>query len=129
MTGFINTATNPEPDLPAQPGSADAHSAESAAEEVAEEVALNVPSAPEPDAWRSEVAERLARYRTRRKPRAPRYPSLLLPFDSSESRSRNAPPAASTSSTYTAPLDQDFQVSQTVEYAEALPAFSDPQIG
>lgn len=47
------------------------------------------PSAqPDPEAWRSEVAARLARYRTRRKPRAPRYPSLLLPFDSSESRSR-----------------------------------------
>ena len=43
-------------------------------------------SAPEPqpdrDAWRQEVAARLARYRTRRKPRTPRYPSLLLPFDS-----------------------------------------------
>jgi uncharacterized RDD family membrane protein YckC len=36
---------------------------------------------PEPDAWRQEVAARLARYRTRRKPRAPRYPSLFLPFD------------------------------------------------
>jgi uncharacterized RDD family membrane protein YckC len=128
MTGFMNTATNGEPDLSAQPWSADAHSAESAAEEVAEEVVPNVPSAPGPDAWRSEVAERLARYRTRRKPRAPRYPSLLLPFDSSESRSRTPAPAASTSSTNTAPLDQDFQLSQTVEYAEALPAFSDPQM-
>ncbi len=43
------------------------------------------------DAWRSEVAARLARYRTRRKPRAPRYPSLLLPFDSSDNWSRPAP--------------------------------------
>jgi uncharacterized RDD family membrane protein YckC len=47
-------------------------------------------SATEPDAWRQEVAARLARYRTRRKPRAPRYPSLLLPFDSANTWSRNS---------------------------------------
>jgi uncharacterized RDD family membrane protein YckC len=35
--------------------------------------------------WRREVAARLERYRARRKPRAPRYPSLRLPFDSAES--------------------------------------------
>lgn len=34
--------------------------------------------------WRREVASRLERYRARRKPRAPRYPSLRLPFDSSD---------------------------------------------
>jgi uncharacterized RDD family membrane protein YckC len=33
------------------------------------------------DSWRVELAARLERYRTRRKPRSPRYPSLLLPFD------------------------------------------------
>jgi uncharacterized RDD family membrane protein YckC len=38
--------------------------------------------------WRDEVAARLARYRARRKPRAPRYPSLLLPFESSDIWSR-----------------------------------------
>lgn len=40
------------------------------------------------DSWRVEVTARLERYRTRRKPRMPRYPSLLLPFDSPESWSR-----------------------------------------
>jgi uncharacterized RDD family membrane protein YckC len=35
--------------------------------------------------WRQEVASRLERYRARRKPRAPRYPSLRLPFESAES--------------------------------------------
>lgn len=40
------------------------------------------------DSWRAEVAARLERYRTRRKPRTPRYPSLLLPFDAPESWSR-----------------------------------------
>jgi uncharacterized RDD family membrane protein YckC len=46
------------------------------------------------DSWRIELAARLDRYRTRRKPRSPRYPSLLLPFESSESRSRTAPSSA-----------------------------------
>ncbi len=112
MTGFINTATNGEPDLPAQPWNA----AGQAAGEITADVDPNVSSAPEPVSWRSEVAERLARYRTRRKPRAPRYPSLLLPFDSSESRSRNA--LASTSGTNTAPLDSSFTISHTAEYPE-----------
>jgi uncharacterized RDD family membrane protein YckC len=35
--------------------------------------------------WRREVASRLERYRSRRKPRGPRYPSLRLPFDSADS--------------------------------------------
>ena len=43
---------------------------------------------PDPDAWREEVAARLARYRTRRKPQAPRYPSLFLPFESYDVRPR-----------------------------------------
>jgi uncharacterized RDD family membrane protein YckC len=37
------------------------------------------------DSWRVELAARLDRYRTRRKPRTPRYPSLLLPFDAPQS--------------------------------------------
>jgi uncharacterized RDD family membrane protein YckC len=44
------------------------------------------------DSWRAEVVARLERYRTRRKPRTPHYPSLLLPFDAPESWSRPAPP-------------------------------------
>src|ERR1019366_7571476 len=44
------------------------------------------------DSWRAEVAARLERYRTRRKPRTPHFPSLLLPFDAPESWSRPAPP-------------------------------------
>jgi len=51
-------------------------------------------SQPDPEAWRREVAARLARYRTRRKPRAPRYPSLLLPFDTHEDRHRSSAVAA-----------------------------------
>ena len=47
---------------------------------------------PDVDSWRVEVAARLERYRRRRKPQSPRYPSLLLPFDAPESWSRPAPP-------------------------------------
>jgi uncharacterized RDD family membrane protein YckC len=46
------------------------------------------------DSWRGEVAARLQRYRTRRKPSGPRYPSLLLPFDPPEYRYRASPPKA-----------------------------------
>ncbi len=45
------------------------------------------------EAWRSEVAARLERYRSRHKPRAPRYPSLFLPFDAPESRVRQRNPS------------------------------------
>jgi len=54
---------------------------------------LGVP--PTADSWRVEVAARLERYRTRRKPRTPRYPSLLLPFDAPGSWSRSVPVTAS----------------------------------
>jgi uncharacterized RDD family membrane protein YckC len=54
---------------------------------------------PNPDSWRVEVAARLERYRTRRKPRTPHYPSLLLPFDAPESWSRSGAPTGSGSST------------------------------
>lgn len=36
---------------------------------------------PDPDAWRRELSARLDRYRSRRKVRPPRYPSLRLQFD------------------------------------------------
>ena len=78
MTGLMNTAD--EGDL-----AGDAHLCGAASGTHTE---VDFSAQPDPEAWRSEVAARLARYRTRRKPRAPRYPSLLLPFDSSESRHR-----------------------------------------
>ncbi len=62
---------------------------------------------PEPEAWRHEVATRLARYRTRRKPRAPRYPSLLLPFDARDAWYRPAASAANVTSDATDPLPHE----------------------
>ncbi len=63
---------------------------------------------PDPDAWRREVAARLAHYRTRRKPRAPRYPSLLLPFDSYDDRSRSFTATASTAPANSEPASDTF---------------------
>jgi uncharacterized RDD family membrane protein YckC len=42
-------------------------------------------SEPETDAWRDELSARLNRYRSRRKMRPPRYPSLQLQFEAVES--------------------------------------------
>jgi len=39
---------------------------------------------PDPESWRNEVADRVNNYRARRRPRAPRYPSLQLKFDPPE---------------------------------------------
>jgi len=82
-------------------------------------VCPNVEPNPDPsaDSWRAEVAARLERYRTRRKPRTPRYPSLLLPFDAPESWSRPAPPSGS-AAVATAPA--------RAEQAFALPTNEDP---
>jgi uncharacterized RDD family membrane protein YckC len=95
---------------------------------VAPDVASNLDESP--DSWRVEVAARLERYRTRRKPRTPRYPSLLLPFDAPESWSRPASPTGSGSlAVATANASKDFAFHtfaiQTKEEPEAL-ATTDP---
>jgi len=72
------------------------------------------------DSWRAEVAARLERYRRRRKPRTPRYPSLLLPFDAPESWSRPAPSSGSTTvATAPARAGQDFAFQTNEEPAAA----------
>ena len=69
----------------AEDGLADPQEAESAAE------AMQLSSPPE-ESWRDEVSARLKRYRARRRPREPRYPSLRLRFEAPQSR---ATPVAS----------------------------------
>jgi uncharacterized RDD family membrane protein YckC len=64
------------------------------------------------DSWRTEVATRLTRYRTRRKPQTPRYPSLLLPFDAPESWSRSINPSGSPAIA-AMPDEQDFIFERT----------------
>jgi uncharacterized RDD family membrane protein YckC len=71
------------------------------------------------DSWRDEVTARLERYRTRRKPRTPRYPSLLLPFDAPESWSR--PTSALPVSLATSPGGQDNASTAAVSECNAAP--------
>lgn len=81
----------------------------------------------DPEAWRNEVAARLARYRTRRKPRPPRYPSLLLPFDSLENRSRPAVPITAPDFADSVRLEHDFSLPEfesAHEFAGSEPPFS-----
>src|SRR5229473_3286637 len=97
-TGLTNYATGADPAV-------SGHLCATDADEPARRAAVIETASSEPevcantdlgaDSWRVEVAARLERYRTRRKPRAPRYPSLLLPFDAPESWSRPAPPSGS----------------------------------
>jgi uncharacterized RDD family membrane protein YckC len=61
--------TEPIPDAPTE--------ASAAARQPADTKSSNC----DPDAWRNELADRLNRYRARRKALPPRYPSLKLPFD------------------------------------------------
>jgi uncharacterized RDD family membrane protein YckC len=69
-----------------------------AAAETSDEMPIESPAAATPRSeadfafWRQEVAARVDHYRARRKPREPRYPSLQLPFENPEPRSRTAAP-------------------------------------
>jgi len=58
---------------------------------------LDRPASAEPDgsAWRHEISARLNRYRSRRRLRPPRYPSLHLQFGAEESSETTVSPAAS----------------------------------
>jgi len=109
MTGLINTASNADPALHPQ----------LCGPVAGVDTDLVSASQPDPEAWRSEVAARLARSRTRRKPRAPRYPSLLLPFDSSDNWSRSAAVMSSTSLAAAPSSDHDFPLHQAHTPEEA----------
>lgn len=93
--GWTDFSPAPEPSLPTHRVNA-AEPTPSATDATASFTSSRSLSPHEPnsdlnsDSWRVEVAARLERYRTRRKPRSPRYPSLLLPFDAPESWSRSA---------------------------------------
>jgi uncharacterized RDD family membrane protein YckC len=76
------------------------------------------------DSWRVELTARLECYRTRRKPRGPRYPSLLLPFDAPQSwphsfLSTGTEEFASASATARAAVD--FGSQSTEEWLRAEP--------
>jgi uncharacterized RDD family membrane protein YckC len=75
-----------EPVMPATTGTA-ATFAETARQLPPSDEFLPVASEPAPpNSWRQEVAARVHRYHSRRKPRAPRYPSLRLKFETDSAR-------------------------------------------
>jgi uncharacterized RDD family membrane protein YckC len=80
------------------------------------------------DSWRIELAARLERYRIRRKPRSPRYPSLLLPFDAAESWSRTAPvPGSGAAALAASPAGNEFVIQTNTTAAEVTqPEFGGP---
>ncbi|MFI5102636.1 MAG: RDD family protein [Terriglobales bacterium] len=132
-TGLTNCPTGGDSAVQTQLGATDAaESAPCAA------IAATAPSEPNvrPNAasWRDEVSARLERYRTRRKPRTPRYPSLLLPFDAPESWSRPVPGYGSAgtglAAVATAPAraGQDFTFDAKEEpTALEAPSFAEPR--
>ncbi len=91
------------------------------------------PSVENPETWREEVAARLNRYRARRRPRAPRYPSLRLKFESNEPAPNATPfiepPASSRPATRTAlavegdflPTTQQLASEEAKAHAGAVP--------
>ncbi len=108
--GLTNHATGGDPSFPERSTAA----ADTAAAD------LNV--FPNADSWRVEVAARLERYRTRRKPRTPRYPSLLLPFDAPESWSHPAPPTALVGGSC-----GDGRLARPAERSSAAPSVHEPR--
>lgn len=116
MTGLINTAG----DGSLAPRHLDSDAVAMAANP---ELDLSQPLAQEP--WRDEVAARLARYRARRKPRGPRFPSLRLPFESdnwprmAEPPSFASPPEADSGAPVNAPVASAHSSPQSDDYREA----------
>jgi hypothetical protein len=89
-----------------------------AATETAEPNAGNQVAPEDPSAWRREVADRLNRYKSRRKPRPPRYPSLRLRFEGDDA-TRTASDVPAESSTF-----RQMQA-PACDHALALDGFSD----
>jgi uncharacterized RDD family membrane protein YckC len=68
----------------------------------------NFLSPPDTPSWRTEVSDRLDRYRSKRRPKEPRYPSLRLEFDSTEPAwSAPAPPCKATEVARVAPAPSE----------------------
>lgn len=135
-TGLTNCSTGGDPAVQshlcatdAVEGAPNTATVETAASEPNSDPNVCPETDPNSDSWRVEVAARLARYRTRRKPRTPRYPSLLLPFDAPESWSRLATPSGSTAvATTPARAGQDFTFRIREDYgAGGATALAEPR--
>ena len=82
----------------------------------------SVPAEADDSAWREEVAARLTRYRSRRRMRPPRYPSLRLQFDSVQSSTRAEPSSPGSPLAGFAPMsDQALALDGVSQPDEAVP--------
>jgi uncharacterized RDD family membrane protein YckC len=72
-------------------------------------------------AWRNELSARLHRYRARRKPLPPRYPSLHLPFDTIDPSIRATPAATTTQPVFDLASSHALALDGTEGVADALP--------
>src|ERR1700681_558551 len=140
-TGLTSFSTDDDPEIPSLLSTAgETEPGMSSVAEDAEGLVAEAGVHSDAESWRSEVAARLQRYRTRRKPSSPRYPSLLLPFDPPQYRYHSSPPAAASESTkqagtttesktdLTAPCKQFSQASRPPEQAprQQFTQFLDP---
>src|SRR6202521_787443 len=130
-TGLTNGSTGGDPAVQSHLCATDAvegaPNTVAVAETAASEPNVDPNAEPSYASWRVEVATRAALYRTRRKPRTPRYSSLLLPFDSPESWSRLAPPSGSTAvATAPARAGQDLTFCRGEDYAVGAPSLAEP---
>ena len=81
---------------------------------------------PEGDAWRREVSARLGRYRARRGPRGPRYPSLRLKFESPAPRRSGAEPCEGANCSAALPVAA--QQAVAIEKPEFPPSVPGPAV-
>jgi uncharacterized RDD family membrane protein YckC len=83
-------------------------------------------SAPDSDAWRREVAARVSNFRSRKRTKGPRYPSLMLQFDPPAPRT---PPAQLADDSAPPPVSREaVALAQTAEVARPEAAQPRPRI-
>lgn len=97
-------------------------------ERVSAQIQPNLLPETDGDSWRREVSERLHRYHARRRPRAPRYPSLRLKF---EEPNRGTPREASIATQAAQPAQSATRQAVAREYvapAEPVQTVAEPRI-
>jgi uncharacterized RDD family membrane protein YckC len=104
----------------AEPSSNQSIAEAAGAEFAVETAALNPEAQATAEAWRDELAQRLNRYRERRKAPPPRYPSLKLPFDNIQYSPR--PAAIETSSLPAFAAASNLALALDSSQPEAVPA-------
>ncbi len=77
------------------------------------------------DSWRDEVADRVNRYRARRRPRAPRYPSLTLKFEAPETRAPRFP-VPETATNHALAMDSAEEIFVAEPNSAQVPVLSPP---